>query len=154
MLNHITIMGRLTRDPEMRITGSGTSVANFSIANERDFSKDKETDFYDIVAWRKTAEFVTKYFTKGRMIVVDGHLQTNSFTDKNGNNRTKVEIVADNCYFGDAKRDAEGGSYGGATAQNFEQNVGQPTDFSYPYPGQGQQSNFALIDGDDGALPF
>lgn len=152
MLNHITIMGRLTRDPELRVTGSGISVANFSIANERDFSK--ETDFYDIVAWKQTANFVTKYFTKGRMIVVSGHLQNNNFTDKNGNKRQKVEIVADNCYFADGKRDEESGAFSGAAGQSYTQTSGNPTDFQYPYPGQEKQTNFALIEGDDGALPF
>lgn len=151
MLNHVTIMGRLTRDPEKRSTGSGVSVANFSIANERDFSKDKETDFYDIVAWRQTADFVTKYFTKGRMIVVSGHLQTNSFTDKTGSTRKKVEIVADNCYFADSKKDAEGGY----ESQSYGQ---QPTahnqDFQYSYPGQGQQTDFAILEDSDEMLPF
>ena len=105
MLNHIVIMGRLTRDPELRQTGSGVSVANFSVAVDRDFSKgeEKETDFIDCVAWRHTGEFVSKYFTKGRMIVVSGRLQIRSWTDKDGNKRRTAEVVADNCYFGDSK---------------------------------------------------
>ena len=105
MLNHIVIMGRLTRDPELRQTGSGVSVANFSVAVGRDFSKgeEKETDFIDCVAWRHTGEFVSKYFTRGSLIVVSGRLQVRSYTDKDGNNRRAAEIVADNCYFGGSK---------------------------------------------------
>ena len=105
MLNHIVIMGRLTRDPEFRQTGSGVSVANFSGAVDRDFSKgeEKETDFIDCVAWRHTGEFVSKYFTRGSLIVVSGRLQVRSYTDKDGNNRRAAEIVADNCYFGGSK---------------------------------------------------
>lgn len=105
MLNHIVIMGRLTRDPELRQTGSGVSVANFSVAVDRDFSKgeEKETDFIDCVAWRHTGEFVSKYFTRGSLIVVSGRLQVRSYTDKDGKNRRAAEIVADNCYFGGNK---------------------------------------------------
>ena len=105
MLNHIVIMGRLTRDPELRQTGSGVSVSNFSVAVDRDFSKgeEKETDFIDCVAWRHTGEFVSKYFTRGSLIVVSGRLQVRSYTDKDGNNRRAAEIVADNCYFGGSK---------------------------------------------------
>ena len=110
MLNHITIMGRLTRDPELRRTGSGIAVASFTVAVDRDYSgKDsgeKETDFIDCVAWRQTGEFVSKYFTKGRMIVVDGRLQIRGWTDKDGNKRKNAEIVADNVYFGDSKNDS------------------------------------------------
>ncbi len=107
MLNHITVMGRLTRDPELRRTQSGTAVASFSIACDRDF-KDKATgerttDFIDIVAWRTTGEFVSKYFTKGRMAVVSGRLQIRDWTDKEGNKRHTAEIVAENVYFGDSK---------------------------------------------------
>lgn len=178
MLNHIVIMGRLTRDPELRTTGSGLSVANFSIACDRDFSgKDggeKETDFIDCTAWRKTAEFVAKYFTKGRMIVVSGRLQTSSYNDKDGNRRRSVIVVADNCYFGDSKKDAEGGSnnsgygnrgnsygssdgYGGAydgTLAYAQQLGSQRQDFQYPYPGPPQQADdYALLD-DDGPLTF
>lgn len=136
MLNTITIMGRLTRDPELRRTGAGVPVASFTVAVDRDFGKtesgEKETDFIDCVAWRQTGEFVNKYFTKGRMIVVSGRLQIRSWTDKDGNKRRTAEVVADNCYFGDSKNsNADGNSY---TA---------PAD------------NYALIDGDDDAnLPF
>ena len=107
MLNKIVIMGRLTRDPELRRTGSGTAVTSFSLAVDRDFksqSGEKETDFIDIVAWRSTAEFVSKYFTKGRMAVVEGRLQIRDWTDKAGNKRTTAEVVADNVYFADSKR--------------------------------------------------
>lgn len=108
MLNHITVMGRLTRDPEYKVTGNSTSVCNFTVACDRDFGAqggEKETDFIDCVAWRKTAEFVTKYFTKGQLIVVSGRLQIRPWTDKDGNKRRSAEIVADNCYFGSAKSD-------------------------------------------------
>ena len=117
MLNHITIMGRLTRDPELRRTGSGIAVASFTLAVDRDFGKnengERETDFIDCVAWRQTGEFVSKYFTKGRMAVVSGRLQIRSWTDKDGNKRRTAEVVADNVYFGDSKRDEQGGSYAG-----------------------------------------
>ena len=115
MLNHIVLMGRLTRDPELRHTGNGTAVASFSLAVDRDFKSqdgEKETDFVDIVAWRSTADFVSKYFTKGRMAVVEGRLQLRDWTDKEGNKRRAAEIVADNVYFDDSKRD------GGGTAQS------------------------------------
>ena len=108
MLNKIIIMGRLTRDPELRRTGSGTAVTSFSLAVDRDFksqSGEKETDFIDIVAWRAAAEFVAKYFTKGRMAVVDGRLQIHDWKDKDGNNRHSAEVVADNIYFGDSRKD-------------------------------------------------
>lgn len=108
MLNHITIMGRLTRDPELRRTGSGIAVASFTVAVDRDFGGsdgEKKTDFIDCVAWRQTAEFVSKYFTKGRMIVVSGGLQIRDWTDKEGNKRRSAEVVADNCYFGDSKKE-------------------------------------------------
>ena len=107
MLNKIIIMGRLTRDPELRRTGSGTAVTSFSLACDRDFksqSGDKETDFIEVVAWKNTAEFVSKYFSKGRMAVVDGRLQIRDWTDKSGNKRTTAEVVADNVYFADSKR--------------------------------------------------
>ena len=108
MLNRIIVMGRMTRDPELRRTNSGTAVASFTVAVDRDFkslSGEKETDFIDAVAWRNTAEFVSKYFTKGRMAVVEGRLQLRDWTDKEGNKRRTAEIVADSVYFGDSKRD-------------------------------------------------
>ena len=108
MLNRIIVMGRMTRDPELRRTNSGTAVASFAVAVDRDFksqSGEKETDFIDVVAWRNTAEFVSKYFSKGRMAVVEGRLQLRDWTDKDGNKRRTAEIVADSVYFGDSKRD-------------------------------------------------
>ena len=108
MLNRIIVMGRMTRDPELRRTNSGTAVASFTVAVNRDFksqSGEKETDFIDVVAWRNTAEFVSKYFSKGRMAVVEGRLQLRDWTDKDGNKRRTAEIVADSVYFGDSKRD-------------------------------------------------
>ena len=108
MLNRIIVMGRMTRDPELRRTNSGTAVASCTVAVDRDFksqSGEKKTDFIDVVAWRNTAEFVSKYFSKGRMAVVEGRLQLRDWTDKDGNKRRTAEIVADSVYFGDSKRD-------------------------------------------------
>ena len=148
MLNHITIMGRLTRDPELRRTGSGIAVASFTLAVDRDFSPrdggERETDFIDCVAWRQTGEFVSKYFTKGRMAVVSGRLQIRSWTDKDGNKRRTAEIVADNVYFGDSKRDGDSGSAYSA-----------PASFGgYSAPSQSSASDFAMLDDDDAQLPF
>ena len=108
MLNKIILMGRLTKNPELHRTSSGVAVTSFTIACDRDFKSqngEKETDFIDIVAWRNTAEFVSKYFAKGRMAVVEGRLQIRDWKDKDGNNRRTAEVVADNVYFGDSKRD-------------------------------------------------
>ena len=162
MLNHIVIMGRLTRDPELRQIGSGVSVANFSVAVDRDFSKgeEKETDFIDCVAWRHTGEFVSKYFTKGRMIVVSGRLQIRSWTDKDGNKRRTAEVVADNCYFGDSKRDSEGGSsyggntYGGNSYGANTYSAPAPSYGGYAAPSGAPASDFAMLDDDDAQLPF
>lgn len=115
MLNKIIVMGRLTRDPETRRTQGGTAVAGFALAVERDF-KDKQTgerttDFIDCVAWGHTGEFVSRFFTKGRMAIVEGRLQIRDWTDKEGNKRRSAEVVADQVYFGDSKRDVEGGGY-------------------------------------------
>ena len=136
MLNHIVIMGRLTRDPELRRTGSGIAVTNFTLAVDRDFSNkesgEKETDFIDCVAWRNTAEFVNKYFPKGSMAVVSGKLQIRSWTDKDGNKRRSAEVLAANVYFGEAKR---GDSYTPATP-------------SAP------ARDFEIIEDDDSQLPF
>ena len=163
MLNHITIMGRLTRDPELRRTGSGIAVASFTVAVDRDFGGrdggEKETDFIDCVAWRQTGEFVSKYFTKGRMIVVSGRLQIRSWTDKDGNKRRTAEVVADNCYFGDSKRDDQGGSsYGGNTyGGNSYGNYGAPAGGNYggySAPASAPASDFAMLDDDDAQLPF
>ena len=112
MLNHIVLMGRLTRDPELRRTGSGIAVASFTLAVDRDFASqggEKETDFVDIVAWRSTAEFVSKYFTKGRMAVVSGRLQIRNWQDKEGNKRRSAEVVVDNIYFCGKKESSSGG---------------------------------------------
>ncbi len=110
MLNTITIMGRMTRDPELRRTESGIAVASFTVACERDYAPqggEKETDFINVVCWRSTAEFVDKYFSKGRMAVVSGRLQIRGWTDREGNKRRSAEILADRVYFGDAKRDGD-----------------------------------------------
>ena len=114
MLNKIILMGRLTRDPELRRTNSGTAVASFSLAVDRDFKAqngEKETDFIDIVAWKNTAEFVSKYFAKGRMAVVEGRLQIRDWTDKDGGKRRNAEVIADNVYFGDSKKEAQQGNF-------------------------------------------
>lgn len=147
MLNHIVIMGRLTRDPELRRTGSGTAVASFALAVDRDFSSkdggEKETDFIDVVAWRQTGEFVSKYFSKGRMAVVSGRLQIRVWTDKEGNKRRSAEVVADQVYFGDSKKEESSGSnYGGYNAP------------AYPELPTTPASDFAMIDDDDATLPF
>lgn len=120
MLNHIVVMGRLTHDPELRKTASGVSVTSFSVAVDRDFSQDgqKETDFLDVVAWRNTAEFAAKYFAKGRMAVISGRLQIRNWEDKDGNKRRTAEILAENIYFGDSKKEDNGAS---AAAQGFAQ---------------------------------
>ena len=110
MLNHITAAGRLTKDPELRRTQNGVAVASFTIACDRDIkdaSGNKQTDFIDCVAWRNTAEFVDKYLTRGRMVIVSGRLQMREWTDKNSNKRRNAEILAENVYFGDSKRAAE-----------------------------------------------
>ena len=164
MLNHIVIMGRLTRDPELRRTGTGIAVASFSVAVDRDFGGrdggERETDFIDCVAWRTTGEFVSKYFTKGSMIVVSGRLQIRNWTDKDGNKRRTAEVVADNVYFGESKRSAEGGtpyggnsysapaapSYGSAPTPNYGDGYGAPA--SAP------ASDFAMLEDDDAQLPF
>ena len=119
MLNKIIIQGRLTRDPEMRRTNTGTAVAGFTLAVDRDFG-DKETDFIECVAWRNTAEFVDKYFSKGRMAVVVGRLQIRGWTDKDGNKRKTAEVVAENIYFGDSKSDSTPAQNNPAPAQGFE----------------------------------
>lgn len=139
MLNHITLMGRLTRDPELRTTQSGINVTSFSLAVERDF-KDKQTgekatDFIDCVAWRNTADFVSKYFSKGRMAVVSGRLQIRDWTDDSGNKRRASEVLVDNAYFGDSKKDD-----GGQAA--------------YAPPAAQENPYSAQTGDDDGELPF
>ena len=141
MLNKIFIMGRLTRDPELRRTQSGTPVTSFSLAVDRDFksqSGEKETDFIDVVAWRSTAEFVAKYFTKGRMAVVEGRLQMRDWTDKDGNKRRSAEVIVTSIYFGDSKKD-------GDSAPGSYRPAGAPINVS--------ASDFSDIE-DDGELPF
>ena len=158
MLNHITIMGRLVRDPELRRTGSGVAVASFTVAVDRDFGGrdggEKETDFIDCVAWRQTGEFVSKYFTKGRMIVVSGRLQIRSWNDKDGNKRRTAEVVADNCYFGDSKRDGDSmGSFGGNTYGGNAYGAPAPSYGGYSAPAA-PASDFAMLEDDDAQLPF
>ena len=175
MLNHITIMGRLTRDPELRRTGTGVAVASFTVAVDRDFGNrengERETDFIDCVAWRQTGEFVSKYFAKGRMAVVSGRLQIRNWTDKEGNKRRTAEIVADNVYFGESRRSSEGGSYPGGNSfggnsyggnnyggnsyggNNYSAPAG-PNYGAYSAPAPAPASDFAMLDDDDAQLPF
>lgn len=132
-LNHITIMGRITKDIELRRTPAGVAVASFTLAVDRDFkgnNGEKETDFIDVVAWKNTAEFVYKYFGKGRAAVVSGRLQIRNWTDKDGNKRRTAEVIADNVYFGDSKKDGEAPK---TTAPS---------------------NDFAMLDNDDAFLPF
>ena len=163
MLNKIFLMGRLARDPELRRTQSGTPVVSFRLAVDRDF-KDKatgerSTDWIDVVAWRQTAEFVSRYFTKGRMAVVEGRLQMRDWTDKEGNKRTTAEVVADNVYFGDSKRDGDGGGYSSGYGQGGYAPAGggygaapsAPSGFG----GSDRETDqFAELSDDDGDLPF
>ena len=164
MLNKIFIMGRLTRDPELRRTQTGTPVASFSLAVDRDF-KDKSTgerttDFIDVVAWRQTGEFVSRYFTKGRMAVVEGRLQMRDWTDKDGNKRRTAEVVAENVYFGDSKRDGDNGGFSGGYSQGgYGQGGYAAGGYSAPAPsGYGAPpvggDQFAELSDDDGELPF
>ena len=153
MLNHIVLMGRLTRDPELRYTQSQIPVASFTLAVDRDFGGrdggERQTDFIDIVAWRSTAEFVSKYFTKGSMAAVSGRLQIRDWTDRDGNKRRSAEVVADNVYFGDSKRRDDGGD------GNY-----RPSSYQAPARGSGvsqaqpQTSPFQDMDDSDGELPF
>ena len=167
MLNHIVIMGRLVRDPELRRTGSGVAVASFRVAVDRDFAPkdggERKADFIDCVAWRQTGEFISKYFTKGRMIVVDGRLEMRDWTDKDGNKRTSAEIVVANAYFGDSKRDSEGGSssyggnaYGGNSygGSSYSDPAPAPSYGGYSAPASAPASDFAMLEDDDAQLPF
>ena len=137
MLNHITIMGRITKDIELRRTGAGVAVASFTIACDRDFTNNgqKETDFIDCVAWRGTGEFVERNFSKGKMIVVSGRLQKRKWTDKNNNNRETAEINVENVYFADSKKDA---------GEKYETAMGNTSPLQ----------DYAVVDGDDSDLPF
>ena len=151
-LNHIVLMGRLTRNPELRRTGSGVAVASFSLAVDRDFGGrdggEKETDLIDIVAWRGTAEFVSKYFSKGRMAVVSGRLQIRNWTDKEGGKRRSAEVVADNVYFGEAKRDKQ------QTASQFAPPTCPPQYPPAPQYPQQTPGQFDIVEEDDSELPF
>lgn len=166
MLNKIIVMGRLTRDPELRRTQSGTAVTSFSVAVDRDFKNqagEKETDFIDVVAWRNTAEFVSRYFAKGRMAVVEGRLQIRDWTDRDGGKRRSAEIVADNVYFGDSKKDDGGSAYGGSYPQQSgygggygggygsQQRATVAQQGGYPPSDYG---DFAEVGEEDGELPF
>ena len=155
-------MGRLTRDPELRRTGSGIAVASFTVAVDRDFGGrdggERETDFIDCVAWRQTGEFVSKYFTKGSMIVVSGRLQIRNWNDKDGNKRRSAEVVADNVYFGESKRSSEGNAYGGNSYGNNNNygggyNAPAPSYGGYSAPAA-PASDFAMLEDDDAQLPF
>ena len=153
MLNHITIMGRLTRDPELRYTQSQTPVASFTLAVDRDFGSrdggEKQTDFIDCVAWRQTAEFVSKYFTKGSMAVVSGRLQIRDWTDRDGGKRRSAEVVVDNMYFGESRRlDGDSGDSRSSSYSSYG-NSGSAGKSSAP-----AASAFAELDDGDGELPF
>lgn len=154
MLNEIILMGRLTRDPEIRYTNSGIPVASFTIAVDRDFKKDgeSETDFIDITAWRNTAEFVSKHFSKGRMAVVSGRLQIRTWNDKDGNKRRNAEVVAENVYFGDSKKDEGGNSY--SVPQFPDPANCNPTGHAPIVWDAPQPQDYAVIEGDDSELPF
>ena len=154
MLNHIVLMGRLVRDPELRRTGSGIAVASFRVAVDRDFAPkdggERKADFIDCVAWRQTGEFISKYFAKGRMIVVDGRLEMRAWTDKDGNKRTSAEVVVANAYFGESKR-SEGNSYGGNSSYSAP---AAPAFGGYSAPAAAPASDFAMLEDDDAQLPF
>lgn len=167
MLNHITIMGRLTRDPELRRTGSGVAVASFTLAVDRDFSGrdggEKEVDFIDCVAWRHTGEFVSKYFVRGQMAVASGRLQIRRWNDKDGNKRRTAEVVAESVYFAGSKPDGNsnhgGNSYGSSPAPSYGGGYGggygQPAPNDYGvYAGPTGPDDFALLEDEDGQLPF
>jgi single-strand DNA-binding protein len=160
MLNHITIMGRLTRDPELRYTQSQTPVASFTLAVDRDFSSrdggERQTDFIDCVAWRQTAEFVSKYFSKGSMAVVSGRLQIRDWTDREGGKRRSAEVVADNIYFGESRRrdNGESGNYGGNNNYGNSSYGGESRAYSAPATTAPSTSPFSELDDGDGELPF
>ena len=149
MLNHITIMGRLTRDPELRYTQSQTPVASFSLAVDRDFGSrdggEKQTDFIDCVAWRSTAEFVSKYFQKGSMAVVSGRLQIRDWTDRDGGKRRSAEVVVDNIYFGESRR-RDGGDTRSTNDYHYDSYQSRSTSAA--------PSVFSDLSDDDGELPF
>ena len=172
MLNHIVVMGRITRDPELRRTNSGLAVASFSLACDRDYqakdAQEKETDFINCVAWRSTAEYVTKYFPKGRMAIVTGRLQVRSYTDKDGNKRTASEVVVDNIYYGDYSRPqslansfdgSQNSGYQNSGYQNSGYQSGGNSGNSRPAnnaqsAGSFASSDFSILEDDDSNLPF
>ena len=163
MLNVVAIMGRLVADPELRTTQSGTNVCSFRIACDRNFARQgeqRQADFIDIVAWRQQAEFVSKYFTKGSMIVVSGRLQIRNWTDKEGNKRRSAEVVADNVYFGESKRGNEGASsYNSSYGNSNSGYTGNPAPApsyggGYSAPAAAPASDFAMLEDDDAQLPF
>ena len=164
MLNHIVIMGRLTRDPELRYTQSQTPVASFTVAVDRDFGGrdggERQTDFIDCSAWRSTAEFVNKYFRKGSMVVVSGRLQSRKWQDREGNNRVNWEINVDNVYFGESRRDNSDGNYEAPRANAYDSNRSGGYDggrSGYEAPrtvNPAPASPFTELSDDDGELPF
>ncbi|MDO5001853.1 MAG: single-stranded DNA-binding protein [Eubacteriales bacterium] len=155
MLNHIVIMGRLTRDPELRYTQSQVPVASFTVAVDRDFSGrdggERQTDFINCVAWRQSAEFVSKYFHKGSMAVVSGRLQIRQYQDREGNNRTAAEVVSDNVYFGESRRDSDNRASGdsGYTNASYSRSYEAPRAAAASNP-----SPFSELSEDEGELPF
>jgi single-strand DNA-binding protein len=154
MLNHIVLMGRLTRDPELRYTASNVPVASFTVAVDRDYGRgengEKQTDFINVSAWRQTGEFVSKYFTKGSMIAVSGRLQIREYTDRDGNRRTAAEVVADNVYFGDSKR-RDDGEQPARSSYSPSGRSGSQDSFRRADPAPGA---FEDLSDDDGELPF
>ena len=167
MLNTIIVMGRLTADPELKKTNSGISVVSFTLAVERSYKtgEERQTDFIDVTAWRSTAEFIEKYFSKGQMMVVQGMLQTRNYEDKNGNKRKAVEIVAGNVFFGEAKRSEQSAPAATYTPPAPDENVPFPGYPTGPLPGTKEwkqnrtaqttlTGNDEFYDVDDGDLPF
>ena len=159
MLNKAILMGRLTRDPELRYTQNNTPVVTFSLAIDRSYSRgqERQTDFIDIVAWRRTAEFVSQWFTKGMMAVVVGSIQSRRWQDKNGNNRTSIEVVADEVQFGESKRSREANGNAGYQDNGYQGGYSEMQsaprsvpNFDLPTDG----SDFSEISDDDGEVPF
>lgn len=152
MLNHITLMGRLTRDPELRNTSSGTPVASFTMAVDRDFAPkdggEKQTDFIDCVAWRGTGEFISKYFSKGSMIVVEGRLEIQDWTDKDGSKRRSAKVVVASAYFGESRKSQEP-TYAPPTPFPSQAPTVAPVAYGKPI-----NADFTLLEGNDEQLPF
>jgi len=158
MLNHICIMGRLTRDPELRYTQSGTAVCSFTVAVDRDYAaqgQQRETDFIDCVAWRQGGEFVSKYFSKGSAIAVDGRLQSRKWTDRDGNKRTAWEILVDHTYFCGSKADNQGGQSTSYQNNSYSARAAsRPVDVSADGFDDFEEDGFQELKGDDGENPF